>query len=86
MLCLLFNAMLVDGYTPDDFFDRVYYGTWFSVLLTKCVSMCFIRLILDSYIRQKACALWNNVKSRYFTMANGVKQEGVTSSFFLVCI
>ena len=60
-------------------FDRVHYGTLFSVLLTKCVPMCFIRLILDSYIRQKACAIWNNVKSRYFTMANRVKQGGVIS-------
>ena len=45
-------------------------------------TMCFIRLFLDSYIRQKACALWNSVKSRYFTMANGVKQGGVISPIF----
>ena len=38
-------------------FDRVHYGTLFRVLLTKCVPMCFIRLVLDSYIRQKACEL-----------------------------
>ena len=53
-------------------FDRVHYGTLFRLLLTKCVPMCFIRLVLDIYIRQKACALWNSVKSRYFTMANRV--------------
>ena len=29
-------------------FDRVYYGTLFRVLLTKCVPMYFIRLVLDS--------------------------------------
>ena len=63
-------------------FDRVLYGTLFRVLLTKCVPMCFIRLVIDSYIRQKACVLWNSVKSRYFTMANGVKQGGVISPFF----
>ena len=63
-------------------FDRVHYGTLFRLLLTKCVPMCFMRLVLDSYIRQKACALWNNVKSRYFTMANGVKQGGVISPIF----
>ena len=51
-------------------YDRVHYGTLFRLLLTKCVPMGFIRLVLDGYIRQKACALWNNVKSRYFTMAN----------------
>ena len=63
-------------------FDRVHYGTLFSVLLTKCVPMCFIRLILDSYIRQKACAIWNNVKFRYFTMTNGVNREGLSQQFF----
>ena len=63
-------------------FDRVHYGTLFNVLLTKCIPMSVIRLILDSYIRQKSCALWNNVKSRYFTMSNGVKQGGVISPFF----
>ena len=41
-----------------------------------------IRLILDSYTRQTSCALWNNVKSRYFTMSNGVKQGGVISPIF----
>ena len=64
-------------------FDRVHYGTLFRVLLTKCESMCFIILILDSYLRQKACALWNNVKSRYFTMANGVKHGGIISPILL---
>ena len=54
-------------------FDRVHYGTLFSVLLSKYVPMCVIR--------QKACALWNNVKSRYFTIANRVKQRGVISPF-----
>ena len=63
-------------------FDRVHNGTLFRLLLTRCVPMCFIRLVLDSYIRQKACALWNSVKSRYFTMANGVKQGGVISPIF----
>ena len=63
-------------------FDRVHYGTLFRLLLTKCVSMCFIRLVLDSHIRQKACALWNSVKSRYFTMANSVNREGLFHRFY----
>ena len=63
-------------------FDRGHNGTLFKVLLTKCVPMSVIRLILDSYIRQKSCVLWNNVKSRYFTMSNGVKQGGVISPIF----
>ena len=48
--------------------------------------MCFTRLVLDSYIRQKACPLWNSVKSRYFTMANRIKQGGVISLIFLVYV
>ena len=67
-------------------FDRAHYGTLFRELLTKCVLICFIGLVLDSYIRQKACALWNSVKSRYFTMANGVKQGRVISPISLAYI
>ena len=63
-------------------FDRVHYGTLFRLLLKKEIPKCIIRLILDSYIRQTSCALWNNVKSGYFTMANGVKQGGVISPIF----
>ena len=63
-------------------FDRVHYGTLFRLLLKKEIPKCIIRLILDSYTRQTSCALWNNVKSRYFTMANGVKQGGVISPIF----
>ena len=50
-------------------FDRVNYRTLFRLLLKK-IPRCIIRLILDSYTRQTSCALWNNVKSIYFTMAN----------------
>ena len=63
-------------------FDRVHYRTLFRLLLKKEKPKCIIRLILDSYTRQTSCALWNNVKSRYFTMANGVKQGGVISPIF----
>ena len=68
-LCTLIYKEVVDHYLncgsnvysclldASKAFDRVHYRTLFSVLLTKCVPMCFIRLILDSYIRQKACVL-----------------------------
>ena len=58
--------MIIAVYWMPQKLLRVNYGTLFSVLLTKCVPMCVIKLILDSYIKQKACALWNIVKSRYF--------------------
>ena len=63
-------------------FDRVHYGTLFRLLLKQEIPKCIIRLILDSYTRQTSCALWNNVKSRYFTMANGMKQGGIISPIF----
>ena len=61
----------------------VHYETLIRLLLKKELPKCIIRLILDSYTRQTSCALWNNVKSNYFTMANGVKQGGVISPIFL---
>ena len=64
-------------------FDRVYNGTLFRVLLTKCVPILVIRLTLNSCITQKACTLWNNVKSTYFTMTNRVKEGRVISPFYL---
>ena len=67
-------------------FDRVHYGTRFRVLLTKCVSMCFIRLVLDSYNRQKTHAIWNSVKSRYSNMARELNREGSFHNFFSLYI
>ena len=34
-------------------FDRVHWGKLFSILIEKKVSYIFLRLIFDSYIRQK---------------------------------
>ena len=39
----------------------------------------FIRLLLDSYIRQKSCLGWRVLKSKYFSLSNGVNQGGVLS-------
>ena len=36
-------------------FDRVHWGRLFKVLIERNVSTLFIRLLLDSYIRQKSC-------------------------------
>jgi hypothetical protein len=38
-----------------------------------------VRLLLDSYMRQKLCVMWDSHKSRYFNVSNGVKQGGVLS-------
>ena len=39
----------------------------------------FIAWILDSYLRQYVCVMWDSCKSEYFQMYNGVKQGGVIS-------
>ena len=59
-------------------FDRVHWGR-----LSRCLSrgsvFLFIRLLLDSYLRQLTCVAWGLFKSRYFSLINGVKQGGVSS-------
>ena len=47
-------------------FDRVHWGKLFSTLIEKKVSFIFLRLIFDSYIRQKACVAWGVFRSQYF--------------------
>lgn len=61
-------------------FDRVHYGKLFNLLLNRNIPKCIIRLIFDSYTRQKTCTSWDNVKSEYFDTSNGVKQGGVLSA------
>ena len=58
-------------------FDRVYWGILFKILIERNVSFLFIRLLLDSYLRQLACVAWGFFKSRYFSLSNGVKPGGV---------
>ena len=60
-------------------FDRVHWGRLFKILIERNVSTLFIRLLLDSYIRQKSCVCWGVFKSNYFSLSNGVKQGGVLS-------
>ena len=43
------------------------------------MSFLFIRLLLDSYLRQLSCVAWGFFKYRYFSLSNGVKQGGVLS-------
>ena len=56
-------------------FDRVHYGKLFRICLSKndYNILLFIRWILDSYLRQSVCVMWNSCKSEYFKMYNGVK-------------
>lgn len=60
-------------------FDKVHYGKLFTMLLTKQISPCILRLLINSYVRQEACVAWDSYKSEYFKQGNGVKQGGVLS-------
>ena len=79
-MVVMFTAVFFDA---SKAFDRVHYGTLFRLLSKNDVPRCVIRLVFDSYIRQKACATWNKQMSEYFTMENGLKQRGVISPIFL---
>ena len=67
-------------------FDRVHWGKLFKILIERKVSFLFIRLLLDSYLRQRSCVAWGFLKSRYFSLSNGVKQGGVLSQIFFYFI
>ena len=60
-------------------FDRVHWERLFKILIERKVSFFFIRLLLDSYLRQLTSVAWGLFKSRYFSLSNGVKQGGVLS-------
>ena len=57
--------------------DKVHYGKLFHILLNRTVPLCIILLLLDSFKRQRARAMWNSHVSGYFSISNGVKQGGV---------
>ena len=60
-------------------FDRVHYGKLFSLPLNRKMPAFFIRLIIDSYLRQATCTKWKGCISTNFSVKNGVKQGGVLS-------
>ena len=60
-------------------FDRVHYGKLFSLLLNRKMPAFFIRLILDSYLRQTTCTKWKGCIYNNFSVKNGFKQGGVLS-------
>ena len=51
-------------------FDRVHGGILFKIIIERKVSFLFIRLLLDSYLRQLSCVAWGFFKSRYFSLSN----------------
>ena len=65
-------------------FDKVHYGKLFKLLIGRKVPILVVRLLLDSYTRQKMCVSWDSCLSRYFDVSNGVKQDGVLSPILFI--
>lgn len=60
-------------------FDRVHFGRLFKLLIDRGLPMPIIRVLLDSYSRQRSCTAQGSARSRDFHAENGVKQGGVLS-------
>ena len=57
----------------------VHYGKLLSLLLNRKMPAFFIRVFLDSYLRQTTCTKWKGCISTDFSVKNVVKQGGVLS-------
>ena len=66
-------------------FDKVHYGTLFSILLNKNVPYWIIILLMVGYVRQEARVVWNSCHSTYFRLKSRVKQGRVLSPTLLIC-
>jgi hypothetical protein len=60
-------------------FDRIRFDLLFQILISRKLPAVFIRLLMDSYRRQKLQSGWLGHMSDYFSVSNGVKQGGVAS-------
>jgi hypothetical protein len=65
-------------------FDKVHYGKLFKLLIKRQVPFLIIRLLYDGYTRQQVSVSWDNSKSRFFGVTNGVKQGGVLSPILFI--
>ena len=58
-------------------FDRVNLLTLFKILCSRGMCPIYLRLLMKIYEEQQMRIRWNNSVSDYFTISNGVKQDGV---------
>ena len=66
-------------------FDKVNFCELFKKLIDRKIPFIILRLLLFIYRKQKCCVKWNNHKSQYFNIKNGVRQGAVVSPS-LYCI
>ena len=62
-------------------FDKVDHFAMFKKLRSRLPAI-FIRVIIYSYINQACQVKWNDTKSKYFKVTNGVRQGAVISPIF----
>ena len=60
-------------------FDRVCYTKLFRILERRGMNRLYILCLIYMYLNQKLCVTWNGIKSKKFTVSNGVRQGGVLS-------
>ncbi len=61
-------------------FDLVSFPKLFELLLDRGLPVPILRVLLDTYKRQRVSAVWNSRKSDSFTVTNGVRQGAVLSA------
>jgi len=67
-------------------FDRINYCKLFRLLINHGMPAFDNRVLLNLYIGNFVCMFWCGIFSYYFLATDGVKQGGVLSPFFYVCI
>ena len=61
-------------------FDLVSFPKLFNLLLQRGLPVPFLRVLYDTYKRQRLSSTWNSVKSNSFSVQNGVRQGAILSA------
>ena len=61
-------------------FDLVSFPKLFTLLFDRGLPVPILRVLLDTYKRQRVSTVWNAMKSDSFTVTNGVRQGAVLSA------
>ena len=62
-------------------FDRVNHKTLFSKLIDKSIPFYLLRILSLWYRFQRICIKWNNVKTDFIGVNNGIRQGSILSPF-----
>jgi hypothetical protein len=70
------NCLLLD---MSKAFDKVDYVKLFQLLINKGINPLYIRCLFHIYQNQTLNVKWNDIRTSYFKVTNGVRQGGVLS-------